>query len=207
MRNGHTTSNRRRFHVDITSIHQGPNFDEFPVVSTYFFDVFSLLKKSRSFPRTIFDVILLIEMFRLFPRPFFDVISLVKNSTLFLLTFFDVILMVEECSLLARTYCDEIWTGRNMTSFLVKLQANKTLRRLSFVSNFKKMTFARFSSLDFSSKSPWCRPFSIKMWDLQLPKLEKEPPQVSFLGIYRTTTLPHNFWTATLLWSYSCKKV
>ena len=89
--------------------------------------------------------------------------------------------MVEECSLLARTYCDEIWTGRNMTSFLVKLQANKTLRRLSFVSNFKKMTFARFFSLDFSSKSPWCRPFSIKMWDLQLPKLEKEPPQVSFL--------------------------
>ena len=130
MRNGHTTSNWCRFHVNITLIHQGPNFDEFPVVSKYFFDVFSLLEKSRSFPRTIFDVILLIEMFRLFPRPFFDVISLVKKSTLFLLTFFDVILMVEECSLFARTFCDEIWTGRNMASFLVKLQANKTFEEV-----------------------------------------------------------------------------
>ena len=52
--NGHTTSNRRRFDVDIMSIRQRPNFDEFPsrfhvlfrcnfadrkihVVSTYFF--------------------------------------------------------------------------------------------------------------------------------------------------------------------------
>ena len=54
LRNGHTTSNRRRFDVDITSIRRRPNFDEFPrrfhvlfrcnfagrkihVVSTYFF--------------------------------------------------------------------------------------------------------------------------------------------------------------------------
>ena len=130
MRNGHTTSNRRRFHVDITSIHQGPNFSEFPVVSTYFFDVFLLLEKSRLFPHTIFDVILLIQMSRLFPHPFFDVISLVKKSTLFLLTFFDVILMFEKCLLLARTFCDEIWTGRNMTLFLVKLQANKTFEEV-----------------------------------------------------------------------------
>ena len=28
--NGHTTSNPRRFNVDITSIHRRPNFDEFP---------------------------------------------------------------------------------------------------------------------------------------------------------------------------------
>ena len=28
--NGHTTSNRRRFDVDITSIRRRPNFDEFP---------------------------------------------------------------------------------------------------------------------------------------------------------------------------------
>ena len=27
---GHTTSNRRRFNVDITSIRRRPNFDEFP---------------------------------------------------------------------------------------------------------------------------------------------------------------------------------
>ena len=47
--NGHTTSNRRGFDMDITSIRRRPNFDEFPrhfrdfdgrkihVVSTYFF--------------------------------------------------------------------------------------------------------------------------------------------------------------------------
>ena len=28
--NGHTTSNRRQFDVDITSIHRRPNYDEFP---------------------------------------------------------------------------------------------------------------------------------------------------------------------------------
>ena len=35
--------------------------------------------------------------------------------------------------------------------------------------------------------------------------MEKELSQVSFVGIYRATTLPHNFWVATLLWGYSCK--
>ena len=50
----------------------------FHVISTYFFDVISLVEKSTSFPRT-----------------FFDVISMVEISTVFLLTFFDVILMVE----------------------------------------------------------------------------------------------------------------
>ena len=41
---------------------------------------------------------------------------------------------------------------------------------------------------------------------MQPPTLQKEFPQVSFLGIYRTTTPPNNFLAATLLWSYSCKK-
>ena len=48
----------------------------FHVISTYFFDVISLVEKSTWFPRT-----------------FFDVISMVEICTLFLLTFFDVILM------------------------------------------------------------------------------------------------------------------
>ena len=36
--------------------------------------------------------------------------------------------------------------------------------------------------------------------------MQKELSQVTFLGIYRTTTLTNKFWAATLLWSYSCKK-
>ena len=67
----------------------------FHVVSTYFFDVISLVEKSTSFPRTFFDVISMVEKSTLFPRTFFDVISFVEISTVFLLTFFDVILMVE----------------------------------------------------------------------------------------------------------------
>ena len=35
--------------------------------------------------------------------------------------------------------------------------------------------------------------------------MEKELSQVNFVGIYRATTRPHNFWVATLLWGYSCK--
>ena len=31
---------------------------------------------------------------------------------------------------------------------------------------------------------------------MQPPTLQKELLQVSFLGIFRTATLPHNFWTA-----------
>ena len=39
------------------------------------------------------------------------------------------------------------------------------------------------------------QPISIKISVLQPPALQKELPQVNFLGIYRTTTPPHNFWT------------
>ena len=111
--NGYTTSNPRRFDVDITSISRRPNFDEFPrhfrvlfrcdfagrkihVVSTYFFDVISMVEKSTLFPRT-----------------FFDVISMVEICTLFLLTFFDVILM-----------------GKDLTSFLVSCKLIKTFEKV-----------------------------------------------------------------------------
>ena len=63
----------------------------FHVVSTYFFDVISLVKKSTSFPRTFFDVISMVEKSTSFPRTFFDVILMVEKSTLLPRTFFDVI--------------------------------------------------------------------------------------------------------------------
>ena len=149
---------------------------------TYFLDVFSMVEKSTLFPRTFFDVISLVEKSTLFPRTFFDAICLAEISTLFLLTFFDVVSM-----------------GKNSTSFLVSC---KLIR--GGVCNFKQLTFARLFSLSFSSKSPWVTQFH---WNLSLTPLQKELLQVSFLGIYRTTTLPNNFWATELLWSYSCKKV
>ena len=106
------TGTPRRIDVDSTWILWPYVKDQistnFHAISTYFFDVISLIKKSRLFPRT-----------------FFGVTSMVKKSTLFLLTFFDVILTVEWSTLFARTFFDEISTGRNSTSFMVKLQANE----------------------------------------------------------------------------------
>ena len=88
------------------------NFDgrKIHVVSTYFFDVISLVEKSASFPRTFFDVISMVKKSMLFPRTLFDVISMVEISTLFLLTFFDV-----------------IWMGKNSISFLVTCDFCKIL--------------------------------------------------------------------------------
>ena len=42
-----------------------------------------------------------------------------------------------------------------------------------FVSNLKKLNFARFFSLIFSSKSPWCSPFQLKFQSCNI-KLCKE---------------------------------
>ena len=107
--NGHTTSNRCGFDVDITSIRRRANFDQFPphfrvlfrcnfdgrkihVVSTYFF-------------RCNFDG----RKIHVVSRTFISVISMVEICTLFLLTFFDVILM-----------------GKDLTSFLVSCKLMKT---------------------------------------------------------------------------------
>ena len=58
---GHTTSNPRRFDMDITSIRRRQNFHEFPRHFPYFFDVISMVENSTWFPRTFFDVISLVE--------------------------------------------------------------------------------------------------------------------------------------------------
>ena len=94
-----TFDSQRAHHVESTWILRRYVEDQisanFHVVSTYFFDVISLVEKSTSFPRNFFDVISMVEKSTSFPRTFFDVISMVEISTVFLLTFFDVILMVE----------------------------------------------------------------------------------------------------------------
>ena len=73
------------------------NFDgrKIHVVSTHFFDVTLLVRKSTLFPRTFFDVISMVEKSTLFPRILFDVILMFEKSTLFPRTFFDVISMFE----------------------------------------------------------------------------------------------------------------
>ena len=102
-----------------------------------------MVEKSRLLPRTFFDVILtqvvstyffdvisLIKKFTMFPRTFYDVIYLVEISAVFLLTFFNVILMVEKSTLFARTFFDEIWMGPNSTAFLVGCKVMKTFEEV-----------------------------------------------------------------------------
>ena len=122
----------RRIDFNSTRILRGYVEDKistnFHVISTYFFDVISLTEKLTSFPRTFFDLISMVKQSTLFPRTFYDVISMVEKSTSFSLVFFDAILMVEKSTLFPRTFFDEILTGRNLTSFLVKLQANENIQ-------------------------------------------------------------------------------
>ena len=63
----------RRIDVDSTWILRGYVEDQistnFHVVSMYFLDVISLIKKSMAFPRTFFDVILMVIKSTLFPQP------------------------------------------------------------------------------------------------------------------------------------------
>ena len=145
------TGTRRRIHVDSTWILRRYVKDQisknFHVISTYFFDVISMVEKSTWIPRTFFDVISLVKkstwilrtffdvisMVRkctLFPRTFFDVISMVEKSTLFPRTFINVISMVEICTLFLLTFIDVILMGKDLTLFLVSCKLMKTFEKV-----------------------------------------------------------------------------
>ena len=119
--NGHTTSNPRRFGVDIALIRRRPNFNEFPRHFRVLFDVISIVKESTSFPRTFFNEISLVEKFTLFPPTFFDIISMGEKSTLFPGTFIGVISLVEKSTLFPRTFFDVISMVEKSTLFHVLL--------------------------------------------------------------------------------------
>ena len=119
------TATPRRIHVDSTWILRRYVEDKistsFHLISTYFFDVISLVEKSTWFPLTFFDVISLVEKSTWFPRTFFDVILLVKKSTWFPRIFFAVISMVEKSTLFPRTFFDVISMVEKPTLFHVLL--------------------------------------------------------------------------------------
>ena len=101
--NGHTTSNRRPFDVDITSIRRRPNFDEFlrhfrvlsrcsfhgqkiHVVSTYFYRCNSDGRKTYVVSTYFFGCNCLVEICTLFLSTFFNVILIGKKLTWFLVS-------------------------------------------------------------------------------------------------------------------------
>ena len=56
------------------------------MVSTYFFNVISLVEKSTWFPRTFFNVIPMVEICTLSLLTFFDIILMGKDLTSFLVS-------------------------------------------------------------------------------------------------------------------------
>ena len=184
-------STPRRIDVDSTSILRRYMEDQistnFHVISTYFFDVISLIEKSTSFPRTFFDVISMVEISTFFPRTFFNIILMFEKSTLFPRTFFNVISLVKKSTLFPLTSFDETSMGK------------KHSRRFPFVSNFKKLTFRRLFSLNFSSKAPWCNPVPLKFEYYNLQDCQKNCHKLVF-WVFTDQLLYHIvFWTATLL--------
>ena len=124
------TGTPRRIHVVSTWILRRYVEDQistnFRVISSYFFDVISMVEKSASFPCTFFDLISMVKKSTLFPHTFYDVISMTEKSTLLPRTFFNEISMVEICTLFLLTFFDVILMGKNSTSFLVSCKLMKT---------------------------------------------------------------------------------
>ena len=104
---------------DITSIRQDQILTNFYVISTYFFDVISMVEKSMLFPHSFFDVISMVEKSTFFPCTFFNVISMVEKSTFFPCTFFNVISMVAKSTSFPRTFFDVISLVEISTVFLL----------------------------------------------------------------------------------------
>ena len=186
-------TSQRAHHVESTSILRRYVEEQistnFHAISTYFFDVISLTEKSSLVPHTFFDAILLVEKSTLFPRTFFDVILLVEKSTLFPGTFFDAILLVKKSTLFPHTFFH-----------VISLVEKSTLFPRTF---FNVISMAKTLQVNLPSAA-------LFHWNLiksyKLRHSKKKLLQVSFLCIYRTTTLPNSFLAAALLWSYSCKK-
>ena len=102
----------RRINIDCTQIFRRYVEDlismNFHFISTYFFEVISLIEKFTSFSRIFFGVITMVQKSTFFPRTFFGAISLVEISTFFSRTFFDVISMVKKSTLFPRTFINVI---------------------------------------------------------------------------------------------------
>ena len=116
------TDTPRQIHADSTSTLRWYVQDQistnFHVVSTTFFDVISLIKKSTSSPRTLLDVTSMVGKFTLFSRTFFNVISMSEKSTLFSRTFIGVISLVKKIHIVSTYFFDVVHLVEISTLFL-----------------------------------------------------------------------------------------
>ena len=132
--NEHTTSNPRRFDVDIMSIRRIPNFDDFPrhfrllfrctfddrkirVFSTYLFWRNLAGKKICVISPYVFGCNFDDRKIHIVSMYFFDVILMVEKSTLFPRTLFDEISMVKKSMLFPSTFVGVILPVEKSTLF------------------------------------------------------------------------------------------
>ena len=78
------------------------------------------------------------------------------------------------------------------------------MRRFSFVSNFKKLTFASLFSLRFSRKPPWCSSFRLKFEPYNLQHCKKNYCKLVFWVftehlLYHTSFGPLHCYEVTLV--------
>ena len=80
-------------------------------------------------------------------------------------------------------------------SLICKLQADENIRR-GFPELITLMSWLvqHCSPSTFQINFPGLQPSSIEVWVLQPPALQNQLSQVSFLGIFRAATPPHNFF-------------
>ena len=125
---------QRTRHVESTSIPLGYYVDtsktKYRQISTSFPRTFSMYSRWSKNPRR-FHVLFQLNFdgrkTHVVFTYFFRCNLIVEKSTLFPLTFFNIILMVQKSMLFTNTFFGEILTGRNSTSFLVKLEANESI--------------------------------------------------------------------------------
>ena len=92
------------------------------------------------------------------------------------------------------TSCSLIW------SEIIKLQANENIQGgLPQLITLISWLLQHCSPSTFQVNFPGLQPSSIEIWVLKPPPLQNQLSQVSFLGIFKATTPPHNFLAATFL--------
>ena len=132
--------------------------------------------------RTLFDVYSVVEKSTLFPHTFIGVILPVEKSSLFPRTFFQCNLSGGIMHIVFTYFFQCNFDGQKFEIVFGKLEANKNIRGgFSCVCNFKQLTFARFFSLNFSNKCPWCSPVSLKFESYNLCHCKKSCCKLVFL--------------------------
>ena len=163
--NWHTTSNPRQFDVDITSIHWRPNFDDFPrhfhILFWCNFDGRKIHVASTYFYRSNFAG------------------AKIHVASIY---FFQCNLSGRNMHVIFTYFSRRNFDGQKPDIVFGKLSANENIGGgFSCVCNFKQLTCARLFYLNFSNKSPWCSPVSLKFKFYNLHHCKKNCCKLVFL--------------------------